>query len=345
MKNGGVERFEYRLMIDGKPVYHTLRVIRGITDGGNDDYFVLGILNIDKEVRERHEAERLRKEREIYNRIADSLASHYDVIYYVDTSDDSYASFIAGTISGQLKLRNEGTDFFGKAKSDIIPFVHPNDKERVSEAFSRNNIIERLKIKKKASIDYRSISDGEIEYIRAIAARTGDKEHILVCIENIDAEIQKEKNRLKALNTEKELARRDELTGAKNKTAYLELVNSIQNNIDGGIDYLTFAVVVCDINGLKQINDTEGHQAGDEYICACANLISSVFAHSPVFRIGGDEFVVSVRLNIGKEGKPIIASGISTFDPLKDHSVSEGFDRADEMMYNDKRELKGEEPR
>ena len=141
-------------------------------------------------------------------------------------------------------------------------------------------------------------------------------------------------------------------------------MGSVQSNIDNGLDYLTFAIVVCDINGLKQINDTEGHQAGDEYIRACADLICHIFAHSPVFRIGGDEFVVFVRggdyafkgplfeklrkqvlLNRNTKGKPVIASGISAFDPLNDHKVSEVFVRADKMMYKNKRELKGEEPR
>ena len=89
LKNGSMKRFEYRLMIDGKPVYHTIRVIRGLKADAQDDYFVLGILNIDKEVRERQESDRLKKEREVYNRIADSLASHYDVIYYVNSSDNS----------------------------------------------------------------------------------------------------------------------------------------------------------------------------------------------------------------------------------------------------------------
>ena len=364
MKSGSKERFEYRLMIGGKPVYHTIRVIRGITGSSDDDYFVLGVLNIDREVRERQEAERLRKEREVYNHIADSLASNYDVIYYVNTSDNSYAGFFPGTISGQLKLRDEGTDFFGKLRADIIPFVHPNDKERISEALSHDNTISQLQRHKKFSIDYRMTSDGETQYMRVIATNTGDKAYILVCFENIDAEIQKEKDRIKALNLEKELARRDELTGTKNKTAYLELVGSVQSNIDNGLDYLTFAIVVCDINGLKQINDTEGHQAGDEYIRACADLICHIFAHSPVFRIGGDEFVVFVRggdyafkgplfeklrkqvlLNRNTKGKPVIASGISAFDPLSDHKVSEVFDRADKMMYKNKRELKGEEPR
>ena len=108
-------------------------------------------------------------------------------------------------------------------------------------------------------------------------------------------EVKKEKQHLKALNTEKELARRDELTGIKNKTAYTELEKSVQTNIDNGMDYLPFGLVVCDANDLKKINDTKGHAAGDDYIRKSSKLLCDTFVHSPVFRIGGDEFVVFIR--------------------------------------------------
>ncbi len=79
---------------------------------------------------------------------------------------------------------------------------------------------------------------------------------------------------------------RDELTGVKNKNAYKELEQSIQGNMDNGMDYLPYGLIVCDANNLKKINDTMGHAAGDEYIKACAKLLCNIFVHSPVFRVG-----------------------------------------------------------
>ncbi|MCR4584830.1 MAG: GGDEF domain-containing protein [Lachnospiraceae bacterium] len=178
----------------------------------------------------------------------------------------------------------------------------------------------------------------------------------------VNEHIESEKNRreqLRALNTEKELARRDELTGIKNKVAYTELVRAVQGNIDNGINYLPFALVVCDINDLKKINDTEGHVAGDEYIKASAAIICDIFDHSPVFRIGGDEFVVFLRGNDYSDRKelvekirgishsnsvagkgPVVAVGMSEFISGKDLNVSDTFARADSEMYKDKHELK-----
>lgn len=363
LNNTGLPRFEYRIMLGGFPVWHTARLIRGLSSGGND-YFVFGIINIDEEVRARLELEALKKEREVYNRIAESLASNYDVIYYIDMNDNSYTGFTANNIYGKFRVEEQGQDFFASAPQNAKHIVHPHDYDRFTSTLDKDNLITQLGLRKKIVLDYRMVIDGETKYTRFTVMWAGDRKHIVLGVENIDSEIRKEKEHLKALNSEKELARRDDLTGTKNKTAYLELIRSVQENINNGINYLTFAIVVCDINGLKQINDTEGHHAGDDYIKNCAKLICDIFAHSPVFRIGGDEFVVFIRggdyafkaplfeklrgealKNRGCLGKPVVASGMSAYDPSVDKSVSEVFDRADAMMYLNKRELKGEEPR
>ncbi len=48
---------------------------------------------------------------------------------------------------------------------------------------------------------------------------------------------------------------------------------------------------MADVNGLKMINDTYGHSAGDAYLKGCCHVVCDIFKHSPVFRTGGDEFV------------------------------------------------------
>ena len=192
-----------------------------------------------------------------------------------------------------------------------------------------------------------------------IVRKTSDGTHFIICVENIDAEVQREKQQLRALKTAKELARRDELTGVKNMTAYKELEKSAQGNIDNGMDYLDFGLIVCDANNLKKINDTQGHTAGDEYIKESARLICDIFAHSPVFRVGGDEFVVflrgsdyasrhelmdklraQVRENKQAGTGVILSAGMSEYRPEIDSFVSDIFDRADKEMYEDKQRLK-----
>ena len=83
---------------------------------------------------------------------------------------------------------------------------------------------------------------------------------------------------------------RDPLTSVGNKAAYMQKINELNTK-----QVTEYAIVMVDINNLKEMNDKYGHKAGDWYIQGCSRLICKTFRHSPVFRIGGDEFVVIVE--------------------------------------------------
>lgn len=76
----------------------------------------------------------------------------------------------------------------------------------------------------------------------------------------------------------------DSLTGVRNRRACLEFE---EKELDAGSSY---GYVMCDINGLKQTNDTLGHEAGDALIIDVAKSLREVFGAKNVFRMGGDEF-------------------------------------------------------
>ena len=160
-----------------------------------------------------------------------------------------------------------------------------------------------------------------------------------------------------ALGSMKNTAYRDAMTGVKNKNAYAEKEIEMTEQIKLGlID--EFAVVVCDVNGLKYVNDTYGHKAGDAYICASCKMVCETFKHSPVYRIGGDEFIAimtggdfairdklmndinsEVEGNIGTT-KPVVAVGMALFDKENDNTFHSVFERADTAMYARKQTLK-----
>ena len=161
----------------------------------------------------------------------------------------------------------------------------------------------------------------------------------------------------KELGSVRDMAHTDALTGVKNKRAYAEREEQLDLAIAEGT-MEPCAIVVCDLNGLKHVNDTQGHKAGDEYIRSAAMLVCELFQHSPVFRIGGDEFVViltgrdygnrkeligklreTAQENIGT-GKAVLSSGISEYRPGEDHRVHDIFERADARMYENKHALK-----
>jgi diguanylate cyclase (GGDEF)-like protein len=127
-----------------------------------------------------------------------------------------------------------------------------------------------------------------------------------------------------------------------------------------------YGLAVVDLNDLKGINDTYGHEKGDEAIKALCVFVCKIFKYSPVYRIGGDEFVVILE-NTDYENRDILvetfkeeikeisqdnslspwervstAIGCAVFDPARDKHASSVFKRADEAMYANKREMKGE---
>lgn len=119
-----------------------------------------------------------------------------------------------------------------------------------------------------------------------------------------------------------------------------------------------FAVVLFDVNDLKHINDTLCHEAGDAYIISACKNIYAIFKKSPVYRIGGDEFVIILEgedyinrmillsdfnkqnEDSKQEKKVIISFGLSEFNPESGETYSDVFQKADDAMYACKRLLK-----
>ncbi|MBO4286029.1 MAG: GGDEF domain-containing protein, partial [Bacilli bacterium] len=102
-------------------------------------------------------------------------------------------------------------------------------------------------------------------------------------------EEQKEEKR-NELNIAQSQIAHDALTGMLSKHAYVDEEERINNLIEQQVAD-QFSVVMFDVNGLKRINDTKGHDAGDKYLIECAKLIQKTFKGCPVYRVGGDEFV------------------------------------------------------
>ena len=166
-----------------------------------------------------------------------------------------------------------------------------------------------------------------------------------------------EKKAVEERDQAQETAFKDPLTGAKSKHAYLLSEHEYDLKIADG-RARDFSVVVCDVNGLKVINDTLGHKAGDEYIRSACEMICDIYQHSPVYRIGGDEFVIVLEgrdyiirkdllialhdrsvEHIGSGGV-VVSAGMSDFRPGEDSCFHSAFERADELMYEEKKLLK-----
>ena len=344
----------YRLVVNGQVsnIRHTEIMTK------DRKHIVVCIENIDAEVQAELARKADQKKSVTFTQIAERLADHYDLIYYIDCETYNYAELATKKKSGELKVQGEGDDFFLASRINADRLIYPEDRDRIKLFLDRDNLISRLENRRQLTEDYRMIIEGgELQYTRMTVTYSSDHSHFIICVENRDEDVRREKEHLAELTLANEIARRDELTHTKNKTAYREMEAELQKNIDEGCE--PFGIVVCDINGLKTINDTEGHKAGDDYIRNSCLLICRTFSHSPVFRIGGDEFVVilkgkeftdgqkllssmrkQVEENIRVGEGPVVASGFADFRPGEDRTVEEVFNRADNQMYIDKTSLK-----
>ena len=354
LKNRNSFSASWRLVLGGE-VHHIRHTEIMARDG---KHIIVCIENIDAEVQAKQEQDQDHRKNVTYTRIAERLASHYDLIYYINCENSSFAEFSTRKKSGELKVQDEGDDFFAASRKNLERLVYFEDRDRIRLFLDRDHLISQLENRRQLTEDYRLVVEGgNIQYTRMEVTYSSDHSHFIICVENRDKEVQAEKEYLAALSTANQMARRDELTGTKNKTAYREAEKDLQSLM--GEDCDPFGIVVCDINGLKVINDTEGHKAGDEYIRACCKLICRIFSHSPVFRIGGDEFAVilkgqdfenreslisilrkQVEDNVRMGEGPVIASGMAEFQQVKDHHVEDVFNRADSSMYGEKTHLK-----
>ncbi|MBR3469699.1 MAG: GGDEF domain-containing protein [Lachnospiraceae bacterium] len=172
------------------------------------------------------------------------------------------------------------------------------------------------------------------------------------------SDIQEQEEKLDQIS---ETAYKDALTRVGNQASFNKFTDILTQEIADGT--AKFAIVMVDLNNLKYVNDTFGHKFGDHYIKGCCNIICSIYKRSPVFRVGGDEFVVALRnedymsrlLRMTQITEAFMASygqtdkeaydrfsasvGMAEFTP-GDETVDQVMKRADKAMYENKDKFK-----
>jgi len=160
--------------------------------------------------------------------------------------------------------------------------------------------------------------------------------------------------------TEKELEQarehsfEDDLTGCYN-TRYFNKLKT--ENFDPYRDDNKIGLVFFDLNGLKIVNDVDGHLAGDELIKSAADFLRGNFRKEDVVvRYGGDEFLVicgndendekfsdMLRAKVSElmEEAPVdMAYGVAVYDARMDFRLDDTLERADQRMYRRKSKMK-----
>lgn len=139
------------------------------------------------------------------------------------------------------------------------------------------------------------------------------------------------------------LSYRDMLTGLYNRNRYIERLEAYKQVQDQQI-----GAIYIDLNGLKKVNDEQGHRAGDELIVRAAGTIAGIFAED-AYRVGGDEFVV-ILLDVSREDfarkteqlrrqmqKNGVDASIGGVWQASTENLENLLRRADENMYREKK--------
>lgn len=139
------------------------------------------------------------------------------------------------------------------------------------------------------------------------------------------------------------LSYRDMLTGLYNRNRYIERLEAYKQVQDQQI-----GAIYIDLNGLKRVNDEQGHRAGDELIVRAAGTIAGIFAED-AYRVGGDEFVV-ILLDVSREEfarkteqlrrqmqENSVDASIGEVWQASTENLEDLLRRADENMYREKK--------
>ena len=291
-------------------------------------------------------------------------------LYHVSLNTGEFTEYIPVCSEEILKEKQKGTNFFETIHMNMKE-ITPSDKTGFTREFTKENIRNSLERYGEYVLYCQMTEDGNpfMLKIRAVPM-PGETDQIIVTFLHTAFEAEQHAllsavNRDTAsdigLQTEKEYRRilqvayKDALTGVRNRAAYLEAEEELNHHITAG-NPEPFAIALFDVNDLKAVNDQSGHLAGDEYLKNACRIICRLFKHSPVFRIGGDEFTAIVKgedlLNAEKllkqleeincrnadTGDVVTAYSLVRYENEKD--MAELFRRADEQLYAEKKRLK-----
>lgn len=354
LEQSKVFEMTYRRIKNGKAFYVSMKVSRVEDD---KRFIVIAVSDIDELVRKRRAEERMLEERVIYARLH-ALTGNFIVVYVVDPETNHYREFSAtDDYVERFAQAKEGEDFFNKVRDVAREYNHPGDLPHFLSVFTKENIMEEIERSGIFTFGYRLMMKGKPIYVQMKAAMVEEKEglRLIVGLTDIDIQVRQEEEYIKRLAMAQSQVSIDALTGVKNKHAYLELETRMDRQI-AERRISPFAIVMFDVNDLKMINDTIGHQAGDQYLRDACSIICDIFKRSPVYRVGGDEFAVIVQgkdydsieellgqvnghnIKAIKTGGIVIACGMAKYE--NDTCVATVFDRADHNMYENKKYLK-----
>ena len=276
--------------------------------------------------------------------ILDSMAEIYDRVNLLNFTTNTEMSL-------RDKTRTErGIDLDYQTHSllnqELQQTVVPDQQEKFIEFTNLSTLRSRLANKKMITGEFIDIVNGwfRAQYIAVDRAPDGIPNIVIYTITSIDEEKRREEDLIRISMT-------DELTRLYNRRRYDEDVASY----NGKMIPSNLVIFSADVNGLKEVNDSLGHAAGDELIKGAAEcFVSSIGSRGTVYRMGGDEFQAivfsdhpdlimnEIRQRTGNwKGKTVqklaVSVGYATAEDVENPTITAIEKIADKRMYEEKR--------
>ncbi len=216
--------------------------------------------------------------------ILDSMAQIYDFVNLIDFTESTEMSLREETLHKLPIMKGQNhTHMTQGLRSHVVP-------DMVDAFWNFTDITtvpHRLINRRSIAGEFIDTKTGwfRAQYIRVKGDMDKRPDVVIYTIQNIDSEKRREEHLIRISMT-------DELTRLFNRRCYEEDIAAIERKaLDENL-----ALISADVNGLKDVNDTMGHSAGDELIVGAATcLLSAIAPYGKVYRTGGDEFMAVVR--------------------------------------------------
>jgi len=202
----------YRLMVDDAPTWVSMKATR--LKDGDGNHIIIGVSNIDAQMRQQAEYRQAEKIRITYSRVAQALAGDYFSIYVVDPSTDHFIEYSATEQYDELGIEKSGEDFFNLSRRNIERVIYPGDRDRFVGTFSKEKIMDILERDGSFTMKYRLMFGEEPVYVSMKATLLEDKEgrYLIIGVNNIDAQMRREQEYQERIANARNRAKNDFLT-------------------------------------------------------------------------------------------------------------------------------------
>ena len=188
----GIYTLTFRLMFKNVPTYVHLKATRMIEKEGH--HIVIGISSVDEQMKALEAFETAHHASITYSRIAQALAEDYFAIYYVDMSTGHFVEYSSDVTYQELGIEKSGDDFFRMSRENIRRVMFEEDQGAFLSVFTKENIQNVLDEHQTFTLSYRLLMGGIPTWVSMKATRMRDEDgnHIIIGVNNIDAQMQQQ---------------------------------------------------------------------------------------------------------------------------------------------------------